>query len=178
MGKISKIDFVIHEDDFEEVIFRFLPRQSNCHSFGDILPTKWEEVYKVYYAYKIFIKWKEDGHITEVFNCGCDECSIIDEVSERIKHIVEGKKSLSVNRNGEEYVIELLNKEVVPFGYGVSWTINEIINNMRNEIFYEIVLWKHDRIGYRFYLDTNKLEEFGKYLNECCEYMLAHGDPI
>lgn len=178
MNKKSEIDFVIHEDDFEKTTFRFLPRQSSCHGFRNNPPTKWEEVYKVYYAYKIFIEWKEDGHIIEVFYCGCDECSVIDEVSTRIKHIAEGEKSISFNRDGKEYTIELLNREVIPFGYGVSWTINEIVNNMTNETVYEVVLWKHDRIGYRFYLDKNKLEEFGKYLNECCEYMLAHGDPI
>lgn len=177
MNKKSEIDFVIYEDDFEEVIFRFLPQQSNCHSFGDTPPTKWEEVYKVYYAYKIFSKWKDDGYTSEVFNCGCDECSIIDEVSARIKHIVESKKNVIVNHHDKEYIIELLNNEVKPLGYGVSWTINEFVN-MRNEVSYEIILWKHDGVGYKFCLDKNKLEKFGEYLNECCEYMLAHGDPI
>ena len=26
--------------------------------------------------------------------------------------------------------------------------------------------------------DTSLIREFGEYLNECCEYMLAYGDPI
>ena len=50
MDKISKIDFVIHENDCEEVIFRFLPQQSSCHSFGDEPPKNWDGVYKVYYS--------------------------------------------------------------------------------------------------------------------------------
>ena len=35
-----------------------------------------------------------------------------------------------------------------------------------------------DGIGYRFNLNKKRLKEFGEYLNSCCEYMLAHGDPI
>ena len=173
MKKKSKIDFVINESDYKETIFRFLPRQSSCHSFGDNPPTKWEEVYKVYYSYKIFTRWKNDNFTKVVFDCSCDECSIIDEVAASIKHIISGKKSITVNFHGKKYVIDLLNKEMLPHGDGVSWTINELDKDM-----YGIVLWGHHEVGYRFCLEKNKLREFGEYLNECCEYMLAHGDPI
>lgn len=87
---------------------------------------------------------------------------------------MEGKKKVIRTYAGKEYVIELLNKEVYSCGDGVSWIINEC----RDSDFYEIVLWKYDEIGYRFYLEKNKLRDFGLYLQECCEYMLAHGDPI
>lgn len=174
MSKKRKIDFILYEDNDEMLIFRFRPRHSNCHSFNETPPTKWEEVYKVYYAYSVFRRWKDDNYVENVFDCYCDECSIIDEISARIKHIVEGKKSITVNHRDKEYVIELLNNEVQPFGDGVSWTINEC----RKEGLYEIILWKYNETGYRFYLEKDKLKEFGEYINECCEYMLAHGDPI
>lgn len=173
MKKKSKIDFIIHENGYEKITFRFLPQQSSCHSFGDNPPTKWEEVYKVYYAYKIFVSWKDDNYRKELFSCSCDECSIIDEVAGRIKHIVEGKKSITVNCYGKDYVIKLLNNEILPCGDGVSWTINKLRGNT-----YEIVLWGYNEVGYRFHLNKDRLKEFGEYLNECCEYMLAHGDPI
>ena len=178
MNKVEKIDFVIHEGNDEILIFRFLPQQSSCHSFNDNLPTKWEEVYKVYYAYEIIKMWKDDNSIEQEFYCGCDECSIIDEVSARIKYIIEGKETVTVNHNDKEYVIELFNKEIYPFGDGVSWTINKIINMWDDEVGYEIILWKYNHYGYRFYINKDKLKEFGEYLEECCEYMLTHGDPI
>ena len=173
MDKKSKIDFFINKDDYGEIVFRFLPKQSSCHSFSDNPPTKWEEVYKVYYSYKIFEKWKDDDYTEELFYCSCDECSVIDEVAERIKYIVKGEKTITLNYNNKEHVIELLGKEVRPFGYGVSWTVNETEDGL-----YEIVLWKHNQVGYKFYLGRRELKEFGEYLQECCEYMLAHGDPI
>lgn len=178
MNKIDKIDFVLHENKDEALIFRFLPQKSNCHSFNDSPPTKWEEVYKVYYAYEIIQIWKDDEFTEKEFYCNCDECSIIDEVSARIKYIIEGKKTVTVDRDGKEYVIELLNNEMMPFGDGVSWTINEVVNVWNKEVKYEIVLWKYGHYGYRFYVEKDKLKEFGEYLKECCEYMLAHGDPI
>ena len=173
-----KYNFVLHENKDEALIFRFLPQKSNCHSFNDSPPTKWEEVYKVYYAYEIIQIWKDDEFTEKEFYCNCDECSIIDEVSARIKYIIEGKKTVTVDRDGKEYVIELLNNEMMPFGDGVSWTINEVVNVWNKEVKYEIVLWKYGHYGYRFYVEKDKLKEFGEYLKECCEYMLAHGDPI
>lgn len=175
MGKVRKIDFILYEDKDEVLIFRFYPRLSSCHSFNDIPPTKWEEVYKVYYSYKIFKRYKDDNYTYILFDCGCDECSIIDEVAERIKYIVDDKKEVTITHmKNKEYTVELLGKEVIPRGDGVSWIINEY----KQHDIYEIILWNFDETGYRFYLKKDKLKEFGKYLNECCEYMLAHGDPI
>ncbi len=172
MGKKSKIDFIIHEDDFKKIVFRFLPKQSSCHSFSELPPTKWEEVYKVYYSYKIFVRWKKSNYTYEVFDSGCDECSIIDEVASRINYIIEGKQSITVNYCGEDTTIELLDSEMLPFGDGVSWIINKGYTG------YQFVLWNSNAVGYRFYLENNRLKKFGDYLTKCCEYMLAHGDPI
>ena len=75
-------------------------------------------------------------------------------------------------------MIELFDNEIYPFGDGVSWTINKIINMWDDEVRYKISLWKYNHYGYRFYIDKDKLKDFGEYLKECCEYMLAHGNPI
>ena len=63
--------------------------------------------------------------------------------------------------------------EVFPIGYGVSWVIHKLHSGK-----YSITMWKYNNTGYRFVLDRDKLKKFGEYLNECSEYMLAHGDPI
>ena len=171
MRKKNNIDFVIYDNKYESLIFRFLPNSSSCHSFGDEPPKTWKEVYKVYYEYKIIHKCKSTKRITEIFNSGCDECSIIDEVSTVIKYIVEGKERITVNLDDEERVIELFDREMLPCGDGVSWIINKTYDG------YRLTLWKWDATGYRFNISKEKLKKFGEYLSECCEYMLAHGVP-
>lgn len=175
MNKIEKIDFILHDDEYETIIFRFRPRQSSCHSFGNNLPTSWEDVYKVYYSYSIFKVSKNSIGSEPLFNCGCDECSIIDEVASRCLHLANGKTSVDVKypHVGETRTVQLLNNEVHPSGYGVSWDIKHLYDNV-----YSISMFGWDGKGYRFCLNKTKMKEFGNYLNECCEYMLAHGDPI
>lgn len=176
MGKKKHIDFILKDTDDYKIVFRFRPRQSSCHSFNDVPPTKPEEIYKVYYSYKVFRRWKDDNDYETLFDCPCDECSVIDEVSAVIGYICEGKKVLTVTRpqTGETFKVKLIDREILPFGYGVSWTIKK--KNSRG--YYEVVMWNHNETGYRFYVKEEKLKEFGKYLQECCEYMLAHGNPI
>ena len=172
MGKKRKIDFVLEENDTTKLIFRFYPRRSSCHSFGDEPPKDWSDVYKVYYSYSIIHVYKEDNWHKTLFNCHCDECSIIDEIAEICKLLAEGKTVFKGENDGEKYTIKLLNNEVIPFGMGTSWMISR-----RNNI-YEFRLFDWDNTGYRFYLKKDKLKAFGKYLSDCCEYMLAHGNPI
>lgn len=173
MKKKRKIDFILHEDDKEIVVFRFYPRQSNCHNFNDIPPKKWDEVYKVYFSYRIFRRWKDDNCTEILFDCLCDECSVIKEISNRIEYIVQGKETISVSCGGKEYIIKLFDEEVFPIGYGVSWIIHKLSSDE-----YLVTLWEWNNTGYRFVLDKYKLKAFGEYLNECSEYMLTHGDPI
>lgn len=182
-GKVANIDFVLYDDEYEQLVFRFLPQKSYCHSFNEKPPTKWEEVYKVYYAYEIFRQYKNDeGEIDGdedkyiVFECDFDECSIIDEVSARIKLIHEGKKSVTITNEefNTTHTIKLLNEEIFPFGDGVTW----IINKRKNPNYYNFTLWNRDGTGFRFDIEKEKMAEFGVYLNDCCEYMLQHGCPI
>ena len=172
MSKKRKIDFIIRENDRSKLIFRFYPRRSSCHSFGDEPPKSWDEVYKMYYSYAIIQVYKEDNWSKRLFDCHCDECSIIGEIVERCKLLAEGKTVFKGEHDSEKYTIKLLNNEVHPFGMGTSWTIS------RRNTTYEFKLFDWDNTGFRFYLEKDRLKEFGEYLSECCEYMLAHGDSI
>lgn len=173
MKKKRKIDFVLNDNSlFGKTIFRFYPRQSSCHSFGDEPPKDYSDVYKVYFAYSIFEVDKEDGEHHMLFECSYDECSVIDEIAARIELICDGHETYT---NEKGYTFNLLNEDVYPIGYGVTWNIqkHKFIPDA-----YKIMMWDWDNIGYRFCLNKDKLKAFGEYLQECCDYMLAHGDPI
>ena len=175
MKKKKRLEFILDDNKYRKLVFRFYPRSSTCHSFNDQPPKSWEEVYKVYYHYKIVKVWKSDHEQKLMFNSGCDECSIIDEIANRIKLITEGYTVYKgKTRDGDEFSIPLLDDECFPFGDGVSWTISKCTAPDK----YSIALYDYDNIGYRFTLTKEKLAEFGQYLESCCEYMLAHGDPI
>lgn len=190
MDKRRKIDFILHEDEWARVIFRFYPRQSSCHSFGDKPPKSWNDVYKVYYSYKVIKQYKDNKYRSHIlFDSHVDESSAIDEVAAACDLITMGHKNITKTWNNEEITIELLNREMKPFGMGVFWKISEIKTIVfdedsyfseedKYEINYDVQMFRWDNVGYRFCLDKNKLREFGEYLNECCEYMLTHGDPI
>lgn len=173
--KVRKIDFVLYENYREKVVFRFYPRKSSCHSHNDAPPKEWKDVYKVYYAYSIFRQYKDSHRNYMLLSCNCDECSVIDEVAARCTYLAEGKKSVDLlhPHTGKLRTIEFLDKEMRPIGYGISWTIRELWDDN-----FELSLFKWDDTGVRFNLTKTKMYEFGKYLNDCCEYMLAHGDPI
>lgn len=179
MAKKRKIDFVLEENDGEKLIFRFYPKKSTCHSFDKNPPKTWNDVYKVYYSYAIFRSYSDDTHIDMLFNCLCDECSIIDEVSRRIGLILQGINEVKGSFSGRKYTVKLIDNEIEPFGYGVIWNISECRNpGGKEEKYYRITLWDYDDTGFRFTISKEKLKEFGEYLNECCEHMLSNGCPI
>ena len=175
MAKVKHLDFILEENNLWKTIFRFYPRSSRCHSFDEHPPKSWNGVYKVYYRYKIIKMWKDDNEHMILFDSGVDECSVIDEVAARIKLIVKG---IIVHHgetsNHEAYSLRLLNNDIIPCGDGVTWNISKVPRTKS----YRISLFDYEDVGYRFILQKDKLAEFGKYLDQCCEYMLAHGDPI
>ena len=184
MKKKRKIDYIIEQSDDERLIFRFYPRQSSCHSFGDEPPKDWSDVYKVYFSYAIIKQWKfnsEDQWESEVmFYESCDECSIIDEIGYRCLLLADGTEVVK-RENGIE--IQLLNQPVFPFGTGVEWTISKKTwtdfedENIKHS-YYKFALFDYFDKGFRFRINEKDLRAFGEYLNYCCEYMLTHGDPI
>jgi len=190
MSKKRKIDFILENEKFDgrRLIFRFYPRQSSCHSFGDEPPKNWDDVYKVYYSYAIINQWKfdsEDQWRSEIFfREGCDECSIIDEVGHRCLLLADGVEVFK-RENGTE--IQLLDQMILPFGMGTNWTISKHTYttygwNEEDEdevqTYYTFTLFDWWNKGFKFTLKDNQLKDFGEYLLECCEYMLAHGNPI
>lgn len=177
MRKKKHIDFVLYEDNYEKLIFRFYPRLSSCHSFDENLPTKWEEVYKVYYNYRIlkFYKYDRgyDGYDV-LYDTRCDECSVIRTVAAWLKLLSEGKKEIIIDDAIiDAHTVQLLDNEIYDFADCTWWTIREGSHDS-----YKFELFRYDDVGYRFWLPKEQAYEFGKYLDECCEYMLAHGDPI
>jgi hypothetical protein len=174
MNKKRKIDFIIKEDKFDKIVFRFYPRLSSCHSFGDEPPKSWNNVYKVYYYYKILNIYKEDSSCEVLFDSGCDECSRIQDISAVCKHLSEGKTEIETTYRDKTRIIKFLNNEFFPLGDGISWLIKEYYD----KDYFAIEMFRKDGVGYRFFLSQNEIKQFGMYLNKCCEYMLAHGDPI
>ena len=184
MSKKRKIDYIIEERYDHRLIFRFYPRQSSCHSFGDEPPKSREDVYKVYYNYAIIEQWKEDPddqwESQVMFNESCDECSIIEEVGHRCLLLADGYETFE-REDGES--IQLLDKRIFPFGAGTEWTIHkyncpDFEDKNIVHTWYEFVLFDYWDKGYRFEIEEKDIRAFGEYLLECCEYMLAHGDPI
>lgn len=182
MSKKRKIDYIIEQTDDERLIFRFYPRQSHCHSFGDEPPKTWRGVYKVYYSYAIIKQIRfnpEDKWESEVmFYEDCDECSVIDAIGRRCLWLADGLKTFK-NRFGEN--IPLLDDEVFPIGAGVSWIISKKTWYDFEDVMhtcYNFSVFDYFDKGFRFIINEENMKSFGEYLLGCCEYMLAHGDPI
>lgn len=186
--KKQHIDFIIWEEKEERLIFRFYPRRSSCHSFNEKPPKTAKDIYKVYFSYAILEqnRWNENNpwETERVFDCYCDECSIIDEVAYICKELSEGKTSCEVEHHNEKYTVQFLDRPIFPFGYGVEWTIKRKEVNYGDwdkpnmKLLYTFYLFDYRDIGYRFNVTEDRLNEFGDYLQECCDYMLEHGDPI
>lgn len=183
-NKKRKIDFIIKQSSDERLIFRFYPRRSSCHSFGDEPPKSWSNVYKVYYSYAIIQQWKtrpDSPWKSEVlFSEHCDECSVISEIGHRCL-LLSGGAEIFTREDGKK--IELLNQAILPAGMGIEWTISKKTwidweDDDIKHAYYNFVLFDYVGKGFRFTIDEKEIRSFGEYLLECCEYMLAHGDPI
>ena len=139
----------------------------------------WSNVCKVYYSYAIIKQWKFDPNdqweSVVLFRESCDECSVIYDVGFRCKLISDGRETYTRTYNNESYTFDLLDNEIQPSGMGTCWNIKK--HKHSNDLF-KIEMFDWHNTGFRFWLNRKQLKEFGEYLEECCEYMLAHGDPI
>lgn len=125
------LEYPIYNSADESTIFRFDTEYSSCHSFNDKPPTKWEDVYKVYYYYQIVHIDKEDGEEKILFDSHCDERSILDEIAARCEYLAKGNKKVKITRDdGTTYTVKLLNQEIKPCGMGSFWTIRKPHKNI------------------------------------------------
>ncbi len=163
MSDIQQFDFTLLNDEYEEIIFRFLPNDSHCHSFDEQPPMNWNGVYKVYYSFSIirFEKDKDTGLIesaTDVFSMYRDECSILTDLPKYIRGTLYSKKiskAFSLGQPGSEW-------EIDPKGDYIKFTV---FDNCGNN-------------GYRFWLNEVEAMNFADYLDKMNDYMLKHGEPI
>ena len=162
--KLKEMRFTIKTGEYEDVIFRFFPRDSHCHGFGDKPPKNWKGVYKVYYAWDIvqFGKWRGEIINCEqksLFDMPWDECSVLTDLGNHILAIID-----------KEYSESHLNGMGMPTS---KWDI---------EIDGPIVtftVWNDpDMNGYRFRLYKEKAREFAEFINTINEHMLENGEPI
>lgn len=188
MSKKRKIDYIVELNDFERLRFRFYPKQSHCHSFGDEPPKDWSDVYKVYYSYAIIKQWRFDSEdqweSKLMFYEPFDECSIIDQIGNLCLLLADGHETFE-RKDGER--VPFLNERIFPIGMGTEWTISKRVcteyayfedEEDITTIYYTFMLFDYSGKGFKFTLEDKDVKAFGEYLLGCCEYMLAHGDPI
>lgn len=149
--------FVLKEDETRKLIFRFYPEDSHIHGFHEFSPTKWEEVYKTYYCWKILIN--EDGRRTSFGSYSDEDCCFMNYVCQINELIRKGKND----------------RREVPSFHGISWNI---AYHKRTHDFLEFELWTHDNIGYRFRLDVKTAKRFADFLAKVDAYMMKHSEPI
>lgn len=176
------IDFVLYERGLAKKIFRFLPRQSHVHSFDYDPPKSWDEVYKVYYSFKIF--WSNTSE--EIFDSGCDECSVLEYLGEALKKLIDADVKES------EFNSDNVSMHLQPMGMGVDWMITkwpeyDFVDNSEDDEWpeqqivdykYEFMLFNYYEKGCRFVLAEEDVKRFIDYLNTVNQYMLEHGEPI
>jgi len=183
MKKRRSIDFVLHEGKDERILFRFYPRSSSCHGFGDEPPKSRQGVYKVYFNYRIIQQYLDSNGAVDcyyiLFDSRCDECSCIDQVAFCCKQIAKGVNK-RIDVDGEYFrEVKYTDEEIMAFGMGVNWIIGEPFPSWNKEKYYcNFQLFRWDGVGYRFTLPFEKVHSFGEYLDRVVDYMVEHGDPI
>ena len=168
----QKIDFIFNEiEDDEREVFRFYPRRSHVHGFGEKCPQTWEQVYKVYYCWSIYRqdKWNPEDNWESrlMFEMYCDECSELGNVSCTIDELIkcnEDKKSIYLNVIGD----------------GADWKLTFYTKEQYiKEDIIEFQTWNRvTHQGYKFSLFVSEAKKFKEYIDMVQEYMLAHSEPI
>ena len=167
-AKKNNMDFILKEDNGnkEEIIFRFHPITSHVHSFDEFPPKTWEEVYKTYYDWEIFIhSLDKDAMDVSLFEISCDECSTLPSLARVIKKVIREQTSdflLPMGWPSAEWQLEYREGNNIFVGDGIVFTVFE---NSYNR-------------GYKFFLENERALGFCDYLDCVNAYMLSHGEPI
>lgn len=180
------MDWVISQEANRQLVFRFYPKRSSCHLFNMDAPKTWDNVYKEYFYYAILEHYRiygTDKWETEVvYDAGCDECSLLNEVGERCRLLKTGQEVFT-KENGDKVL--LLDKPIMPMGQGIEWEIHKRMcwggwdDDEELIPVYRFTMFNCSNCGYRFEIIGNKeVGLFGDFLVRCCDYMLENGCPI
>lgn len=151
--------FLLKKSDDETIGFRFFPKRSHVHGFGDECPKSWGEVYKVYYDWCIYHTIFGERSSFYVW----DEGSVLLDVANAITRLAAADKTDS----------SLLNA----FGDGADWDIRYVVNKDVELHNFEFCVWNHHN-GFRFNLERDDALRFAAFIRKTLAYMLEHSEPI
>lgn len=168
----QKIDFVLNNGNPQD-IFRFYPRRTHVHGFEDNPPADWSEVYKVYYAWAVIRRYyNNSGDVIPelsktLFEIKCDECSIIPNLPDIIRHVMDTGETFDYPTFGQPAADWKIER--------VAWENHE---DKRCELYKFQVFnnWTHQ--GIKFTLNKEETLEFIAYLERINQYALEHGEGI
>lgn len=185
--KKKRMDFVT-EGTYKRVKFRFYPKSSHMHGFGEEPPKDLRSVYKVYYSWSVFESdrvilfpagagpetW---GNYKMVFFMPWDECSCIAEgLPAALRSVLDyenpEERAYSFGQPASEWRIwcihgtEILEDDLEEVSVPEKdWFIFEVFDNFTDK-------------GYRFSMEREDAERFYEYLNSINSHMLENGEPI
>ena len=151
--------FLLKRNENETIGFRFFPERSHVHGFGDECPKTWDEVYKVYYDWSIYMTDLDKRSSFYVW----DEGSALADIAAAITKLAAADKTDSASFNA--------------FGDGADWDIRYFVNKECDMHSFEFGVWNHHR-GFRFYLDRDDALRFAAFIRKTLAYMLEHSEPI
>lgn len=105
--KEKNFGFLLKRNEYETVGFRFFPEHSHVHGFGGECPKTWDEVYKVYCVWSIYITKYGERSTFDVW----DEGSVLGSVADVITQFAAADKNDSTS-----------------FGDGADWDIRYFSN--------------------------------------------------
>ena len=162
---MNKFDFIIMDNDFRKIVFRFHPKQSSVHGFDDTHPNKWEDVYKVYFSYSIFCSYKENYPADTLFEQNFDECSAVYQVSYILGEIINNESIKS--------------KTITPFGDGTFWEIKYSHKDyFTKEKVWSVLMWMNNGRAYRFVITKTEAIKFKDCIDRFLDYMIRHSVGI
>ena len=200
--KTPSMDFLLGREEvmdggFRQLIFRFYPEKSHCHSFGDDPPRDENDIYKLYYSFAVIkqSKWEEGSELESevMFREDYDENSVISDVAYVCEKLSKGIYSETwVDKHNIERIWEYLDEGIKPFGSGTEWKIHmheftEQLDEegewMEEEQWYQkrrfrFELWNYVGTGFRFWMEEKDLLPFSEFLSGCHKYMIGHGEGI
>lgn len=143
----------------DEFYITFRPDDTSIHSFNNDPPASWDNVYKVYYSYKIEEVWSfEEEYSSEiVLDTGCDECSCMPYLADVLEHFDDNAKNNVL--------------KVRPFGDGVDWEIEKFYFKYEKMNYYTFKLFNGSP-GCRFTLSEVELQDFILWLKYINDYAL------